>query len=556
MALICLPKFAADEFKRRLKDGSIDPRKLSEISSAERRTFFESFLNGDEAKLVNSTFESKLLLKNQQQGMINWAQKTAGMKPAAKRDILDKVMKLEKALDPVDEAAFLADLAEQKLGVGVTLEEAQTITNLAREVDRIKTSEGPTSIEYGRARVAFENYVGELKSEAAGMRMSDFKDNPIGASAKLVTEAAGTSKAIKASLDNSAVFRQGWKVMLTNPTIWAKNAADTFRNLVRQFGGRAVMDEVKADIYSRENFDLYKKAKLAIGVTEEAFPTRLPEKVPGLGRFYKASETAFTTFQYKNRVDLFDKYIDIAKKSGVDVSSTKELQSIGQLVNSLTGRGNLGSLEPIANTVNNIFFSPRFVKSQIDTLGGQILSGGEGSNFVRKQAAINLVKVVSGTAAILVIADAVLPGSVEWDPRSSDFGQIKIGDTRFDVSGGSRSLVTLAARLALQSTKSTTSGKIRELDSGDWGSKQGADVAYDFFSNKLSPASAMVNTMVLRGNKDFKGDDVTAMDAIADLTVPLPVSNFMESKDNPEAANMLLILIADGLGIGTNTYEK
>lgn len=311
------------------------------------------------------------------------------------------------------------------------------------------------------------------------------------------------------------------------------------------------MDEVKADIYARENFDLYKKAKLAVGITEEAFPTTLPEKLPVIGRAYKASEAAFTGFQFKNRADLFDKYIEIAKKSGVDITDMKELSSIGQMVNSLTGRGSLGAMEPVANAVNNLFFSPRFVKSQIDILT-QPITGGEGSAFVKKQAAINLVKVVSGTAAVLVLADSIAPGSVQWDPRSTDFGQIRVGNTRFDVSGGARSIITLAARLA---TGSTVSGNhVVELNTGKFGAPTSLDQVVNFFTNKASPATGVLVSF-LKG-RNFEGEKPTIAGEALNLVKPLMVSNYEELKNNPNSANILVSLLADALGIGTNTYGK
>lgn len=548
--MICLPKFAADAFRVALKEGKINPDELVNMDSAERRAFFESILKPEEAKFANAQFESKLLLKNQQQGIINWAKKMGNMKPEVQRDILSKVEKLDRAMSPGDEQLFLADLVEKKLGVGVSYDEAQAITSLSHEIKNIEQTQGKNSIDYGRARVAFDNLIGDLKSDASKLNLEDFKNNPLKATGQAVSEAAGFSKAIKASLDNSAIFRQGWKTLWTHPKIWAENAAKSFSDLVRQFGGQAVMDEVRADVYSRENFDLYKKAKLAVGVTEEAFPTRTPEKIPLLGRAYKASESAFTSFQYRNRVDIFDKYIEMAKRSGVDVGDVKELQSIGQLVNSLTGRGNLGALEPIANTVNNVFFSPRFVKSQLD-LFTQPMTGGKGSSFVRKQAAINLVKVISGTAAVLVIADAVSPGSVNWDPRSSDFGQIKVGNTRFDVSGGSRSLITLAARMATQSTKQ--GDHTVKLNTGKFGAPETKDVVYDFFSNKLSPAASVVNDYLIRGTT-FKGEEPTVGGEAKSLLEPLPLSNLESLLNDPDSANTLAAMIADSLGIGTNTY--
>lgn len=299
---------------------------------------------------------------------------------------------------------------------------------------------------------------------------------------------------------------------------------------------------------------MYEKAKLAVGTIEEAFPAQSPERIPLFGRLYKASETAYTAFLYKTRADIFDKYIDIAQKAKVDLSDPKELTSIGKLVNALTGRGDLGRLEGGGGVqaVNNIFFSPRSVKAHIDTMLSQPLGIGV-TKFAQQQAAINLIKIVGGTAAVLATANAIRPGSVVWDPRSSDFGKIKVGDTRFDVTGGMASLVTLASRLLTQSTKSSSTGIVSKLNTGQFGGETGLDVVLNFAENKLSPAASVVKDLLK--HQDFNGNPPTLGGEISNLITPLPVTTFLELKNNPRSANIILSMIADGLGVNVNTYS-
>lgn len=536
--MICLPPKLTKLFREKLKDGTINPEKISKMSSEERRTFFTEFLGENNAKEVNALFESKLLLKSQQRGIITWAKRVAGMKPEIQRDILSRVNKMTEVLQPENERAFLEDLAAHKLGVTVTMEEAGKIAELAKVV-----AEKKEGIEYGRAKVAFANYINELKGSIKKKLTPQ----------EVAVEIAGTAKSLKASLDNSAIFRQGWKTLWTNPQIWWKNALQSFGDIWNTIGGKKVMDEVNAEIISRPTYNLMKKAKLAVGSIEEAFPSQIPEKIPVLGRIYTASQNAFTGFVYRTRADVFDKYIDIAKKSDIDLTDKAELESIGKLVNSLTGRGSLGRAEPAAQIVNNVFFSPRFLKSQIDVLTAHQFQKGV-TPFVRKQAAINLIKIIGGTAAVLTIANAINPDSVEEDPRSADFGKIRIGDTRFEVTGGMASLVTLAFRLIQSSTKSSTTGKVTELNTGKFGAPTGKDVLYNFFENKLSPAVSVMKD-ILEG-ETFKGEKPTLIEEVKNLLMPIPITNFMELKDNPNSANIILAMIADALGIGTNTYSK
>jgi len=451
--------------------------------------------------------------------------------------------------------------ARNNLGYTTSPEEAETLLHLLKAVDEGRTAMaagGDPKTTYGVAQVALNNYVNDLKLEAKRYKMADFKANPAGFVAHVLNEAASNTKAIAASMDDSAVFRQGWKVMFTNPTIWAKNGVKSFAHLIKMRGQHEVMDALNADIVSRPTYDLMKKAKLDIGVNEETFPTTLPEHIPIFGRVYKATENAYTAFVRKTRADVFDKYIDIANKTGVELTDT-ELRGIGRMVNSLTGRGDLGTLEQAGKVVNNVFFSPKFLKSHFDVLGGHIITGGgEGSNFVRKQAAINMLKVVGGTAAILAIAKVLNPDSVDLDPRSSDFGKIRVGNTTFDVSGGMGSILTLAARMALSQTKSSVTGKIYQLGETDkngklkFGAQTRFDVFLNFFTNKLSPLAGAMRDYYK--GQTFDNENPTMMRLTEGLLTPLPVKTAQELWQDPNSAPFLEGLLADFMGISTNTY--
>lgn len=553
MAGFCLMPEAITRFRVGLKTGAIDPVKLSTMTSEERNKFFEDYVGRTNAKDVNSLFESKLLLKNQQQGFQTWAKSVAGLTEKARTDMISKIGRMDKILDPEDKQSFLKDLAETKLGVGVTQEEAKTIADLSKKVQSAKDSmdAGGDRLPYGRAKVALSNYVNDLKIQAQKL---SYKGNPLKTTGRVIARLPGEAKAINASMDNSAIFRQGWKTLWTNPTVWQRNARASFVNLVKQFGGKNVMDEVHADIVSRPTYDKMLKAKLAVGNLEEAFPTTAPEKIPIFGRAYKATEAAYTAFVQKTRADVFDKYMEIAEKSGVDTTDEVQLKAIGNLVNSLTGRGNLGAAESIADKVNNVFFSPRFLKSNIDMLSQPFGAGGAKTAFARKQAAINLVKVVSGVSAIMTIANGVKPGSVELDPRSSDFGKIKVGDTRFDITASVGSIITLASRVITNSSKSTTTGQVNKLNSSKPGSQTSTDVINNFIDNKLSPAAGVVRDMANRQNTST-GTKATIGNETLNLITPIGIQNYEQMKNDPKAANNLLTLIVDGLGISANTYN-
>lgn len=457
-----------------------------------------------------------------------------------------------RSLDPAQQKAA-TDKANQQYRARLAQQELDLLDRIARKdfvprPKRIGTQLDPESL---RRRTEVESVKRRWKQQLDAWELAN--RTPWQRVRDAVAAAPGAAKSLKASLDISALFRQGLRPMITHPRVWLHNSLQSFRDVAQTFGGKEVMDAVRADLGSRANASLYQRAKLAISTQEEAFPSSLPERIPVLGRAFKASEVAFTAFQYRMRADVFDQYIRIARVAGVDVNDKAQLQSIGKLVNSLTSRAHLGRMELAANVVNDLFFSPRALKSHLDVLTAHATDPSF-SSFARRQAAINLVKIVAAMAAIMAIANALRPGSAETDPRSSDFGRIKVRNTRFDFSGGIRSLVTLAARLLTMSSKSSTTGRVTKINRGKFGAQSGTDVLYQFFENKLSPTSAVVLD-VLR-NKTFSGEKPTVLNEASNLLTPMSVSNAIEILNSPNGANPLAVILADAVGIGTQTYGK
>lgn len=495
MAKICLPKELATKFRQALANNQIKIDEISEMTSKARREYFEKTIGEGYGVDVNALFESKLLLKNQQQGLVTWAKTVAGLKPQARRDLLTKIEKMQQVLTPENESAFLNDLANTKLGLEVTEQEAKAISSLAKEATEAKelmeagarrgADDVPTPEElaYGTKTVALNKYVNDLKVKGERIPAKDLLLNP----KKAVVEAAGVTKSLKSSLDNSALLRQGIKTLFSNPRQWAKNAPKTFSDIKKVFQGQEAQDLLNAEIISDPMYDLMKKSKLAVGAIEEAFPTRSPEMIPFFGKAFKASDAAYSGFLHRMRVDLFKKYLKIAGDQGVNVNDPKELESIATLVNSLTGRGKLpGVAEPAAQLLNVTLFSPRNLQSHIDFLTA--FQGRDVSSFAKKQAAVALVKTIAGIGSVLATAGMLWgEDAVELDPRSSNFGKVKIGSTRFDVTGGMATIPTLLARQITGESKSSTSGKITDLTTGKFGSANRWTVLLDFFENKLSP---------------------------------------------------------------------
>lgn len=168
----CLPIEETKKFIQALKDGVIDPGKLAQLSSEDRRAFFEKIVGADDAKEVNAQFESKLLLKNQQQGMINWAKKLSGISESAKTDLVSRIERMDKVLSAADKQSFLQDAASKRLGTEVTFDEAQKITQFSKQLTDLKKqgtdSFAGVSDEYLKAKNELTGYIDSLKPIGTG----------------------------------------------------------------------------------------------------------------------------------------------------------------------------------------------------------------------------------------------------------------------------------------------------------------------------------------------------------------------------------------------------
>lgn len=571
MALICLPKTVREELTKRFRsDWTWEKLSDSKLDSATRRALFESVVGKEQAQSVNALFESKLLLKGQKKGFENFIKRTTTENTPIARDMLSKVEKLVEPLSESDIRLFKQDLLAQKLGLKtVSYQEAGKLVELGsraletkQKVDRSSPDNSPSRLEYGLALRMFQKYAEDLKVGAARLAVKEYL------SAKnwrrLLFDLAGTSKSVLSSLDISFFGRQGIKMLFTNPDLWMKSFTKTFGDIGRTLKGPDSMgldavDHIKAGIYSRENAmnGTYNKMKVAIGLlTEEAFPSSAPTRIPVIGRLFKAAEASYNGAALRMRADLADRVIRQAQKNGIDMTDTTQALSLGKLVNSMTGRGGIGKLEVLAQEVNAAVFSIKFLKSNFDTLTAHLLDPAM-SKYAKVQAAKNLLKILGSTAGILVIADALWPGSVDFEgdaPLSANFGKIKIGDTRFDITGGMAAMAVLAARIASMKTKSSITGKVTKLNEDKYGALTAADVLIQFAEGKTSPALKAVIDYL--NGKNFQGNRPTLTSTAAGLITPLPVTTWKELADNPLAADMLWAMLASELGIGVNTYSR
>jgi hypothetical protein len=168
------------------------------------------------------------------------------------------------------------------------------------------------------------------------------------------------------------------------------------------------------------------------------------------------------------------------------------------------------------------------------------------------------MRITASMGVMASIANALLPGSVETDPRSTNFMAIKVGDTKFKFGIGEASLITLASRIVPTIHNGEwgfwykNSNGIYTKYQGDYGQRTPFDFAIDFLSNKTAPFPAGVAIDYLKQSL-FGGEKLTAEGLVYSTSVPISVQNAIELKDD-NSASAVLGVFADVLGVSANTY--
>lgn len=165
----CLVKELADKLKALAVKGEINIAEMYEMSSDQRRSLFEKWVDADTAQKINAGFE-EAMISDQQNALKKWAESVFGgseQGKAKKKDVLDKINNLTEmgVLTPKNAESFLSDLVATKLGITVTAQEASTIAEKAKAIEELSTGRsefGTPTVEYFKAKKEMENYIESL----------------------------------------------------------------------------------------------------------------------------------------------------------------------------------------------------------------------------------------------------------------------------------------------------------------------------------------------------------------------------------------------------------
>ena len=434
------------------------------------------------------------------------------------------------------------------------------------DADSLLNGKLPTPGEVG----LLEQVFGEELAEAL------LKKTPASLGSKIRTglvEAANIPRTTFSSFDISAPGRQGAPLLAANPKV----SSSAFAAQLRAFNSEKAAVQVVRDIARHPDAPLLDRAGVFIAELqgprsgarlkfnpktgkvdesstlsnrEEAFISRLPERIPIIGRGIRASERAYVTYLNKTRADVFYGTIKEWRKAGKPITNDA-LRNLGDMVNNLSGRGSLDFFgfeggEKARPLLSALFFSPGLQASRIQLVAS--LFDPTVDQRVRKQ----LYKNVAASTALGTAALGALWASgadVELDPRSTNFGRGKIGGTRIDFWGGFQPYARFAAQMATQETK-TSAGDIRSLPE-DFGTTRAGQVTR-FGRQKFSPGFSVLFD-ALEGETVLGEDPLTPENA-ANTVIPGAIQDFADAISEQGSLGAALSLPAF-LGIGVTSYS-
>ena len=524
MATWCLPRDLTNKFLDALRSGEIDPEKLAAMSSAERRAEFAKMLGDENAAQVNASFESKLILRDQQRGLVTWAKKLGGLTEPARRDIIAQINKLDRVLDPAEGQSFLEDLAAKKLGVTVTSQEAKEVFDLAQAAEKLRAqivAEGQGdytkgwTVEngtlYGRAQQALIEKINSLKPPPDVVK-------------RLALGLYNLPREIQTSiLHFSAPFVQLWG-MISTPQ-WYRG----FGKMFQYFASEQNYNDLYAYILGHPDYEFARSGKLGLTNLGDKF-TKAEEGLQahllsdmmqhfsdrtGIPNLVRASQRAFVgTINYV-RFARFTDLLNAARLHDADISvGSQTVKDLASVVNVFSGRGPIK--EDWAGALNALFYAPRKMTATMNMFNPVYFA--RLSPVARTAAIRQLTGSLLVTGAVLTLAK-VAGAQVSFDPRSTDFAKVNIGGEKLDMTGGNAIYLRLLARLATNH-EITSSGQDRSA------ADTRAQTAIRFFRGKLAPVAGIIANALY--GRDGAGQPFSMSNTLYESMTPIAIHSMLD----------------------------
>jgi hypothetical protein len=342
----------------------------------------------------------------------------------------------------------------------------------------------------------------------------------------------------KATADVSATLRQGMILVSRDisrgPSGVAGLSGKLWKSLKATLNGNS-FEQIQNAMVQDPRFIAFQRAgghfsEIGSGgkLGEEMYIRNLGNKIPVVRDIIAGSERHMVSFLNMMRTDAFYKFMDAYPNA-----TQAELKGMADLVNVFSGRGNLGKAGANSKALGRILFAPRFAVSRIEAPFKPLQYKDIPS--VRNEAVKSLAATAALGGSIMTLA-ALAGAEVTTDTKSSDWGKIKVGNTRFDVWAGMQQPTRLLMQAIIYNDFDSVAGAQR------------------FISYKMAPG--ITTPLELRRQRTITGQKTTRKKTLAQLAVPIAWTDVYEAYQDAGLGRASAVAAASTLGIGASTYDQ
>ncbi len=381
--------------------------------------------------------------------------------------------------------------------------------------------------------------------------------------AKGIFDVLNLPTTLLATWDVSMMGRQGLTTLFKWPKQWVNAMGASYK----AFFSEEWHDLADKDMRTREGYELGRRSGLQMSDSgpharldsrEDNFASEWAKKIPVFGALISASERAAVTGMNKLRTAIFD---GVAQEWEGQNRTDQDYEELARVVNMSTGRGNITNkkIQAMLPILNAVFFSPRYVASRFEMMGATgkalvDLATGKATPAGKILVSEAFNFVAAGLLAVTIAS--VLGADVEEDPRSSDFGKIKMGRVRTDIWAGFQQPIRAMVQMIPY-----FGGKGKAVTTGELFTKSRLETVGRFIQSKLNPATGAVIEQL--SGKDFLGRPLPQFRdsqernkyMLAKIT-PLVIQDFIEAEKTHGIKSAFGVGIAAFHGIGMQTFER